>query len=71
MTYLEALLLGSDTIEAIEEVRLAAQAVYGFTGGDNPKLGRAIWKTGAVLGAIEKWKLENPDYEEDSDAVSA
>lgn len=65
MTYLEATILNDDMIEAIKQGRLAAQALYGFTGGDNKELGHAIWKLSALLQTIDNWEeeydAENPD----------
>ena len=67
MTYLEATLLNDDMIKALKDARRAAQMIYGFVGGDDKDLGRAIWKIGALLQTIDNWEEE---YDaEDPDAV--
>jgi hypothetical protein len=45
-------------IEAIKQGRMAAQVLYGFTGGDSKELGRAVWKLGALLQTIDNWEEE-------------
>ena len=69
MTYLEATLLNDEMIEALKDARRAAQMIYGFVGGDDKGLGRAIWKIGALLDTIDNWEEEID--EEDSDVISA
>ena len=58
MTYLEATLLDDDMIKALKDARRAAQMIYGFVGGDDIDLGRAIWKIAALLQTIDNWEGE-------------
>ena len=44
------------------EVLIAAKSIYGFTGGDNGQLGKAIYEVTMLMEALNG---------EDSDAVSA
>lgn len=69
MTYLESVLLHEDMVEAIKEARWASQALYGFTGGEQRRLGRAIYKLQHLLDAIEHYEEE--DDAEDPNPVSA